>query len=64
LVFNGDEFKHIMPQFYYNQIEIVTLKSKEGIDVFWTFHANIIASLGLGGMREDDSGDKYRRNHN
>lgn len=53
-----------MLQLYYNRIEIATLNSEEGRDVFWTFLANMVASLGLGGMSEDDSGDEYNRNRN
>jgi len=32
------------------------------VDVFWTFLANVVALLGLGGMSEDDSGDEGNRN--
>lgn len=53
-----------MLQLYYNRIEIASLNSEEGTDVFWTFLANTITSLGLGGMSEDDSGDEISRNHN
>lgn len=53
-----------MLQLYYNRIEIATLNSEEGSDIFWTFLANMIASLGLGGMSEDDSGDENSRNRN
>lgn len=34
------------------------------MDAFWTFLANMTASLGLGGMSEDDSGDETSRNLN
>jgi hypothetical protein len=66
LVFHEKEFKNHpgMPQLYYNRIEIATLNSEEGKDAFWTFLANMIASLGLGGMSEDDSGDENSRIHN
>jgi hypothetical protein len=53
-----------MLQLYYNRIEIATLNSEEGRDVFWTFLANMIASLGLSGMSEDDSCDENSQNRN
>ena len=40
-------------QLYYNRIEIATLNSDNGSNIFWTFLANVVASLGLGGMSED-----------
>ena len=50
-----------MLQLYYNRIEVATLNSEEGKDLFWTFLANMIASLGLSGMSEDDSDDENGR---
>lgn len=42
----------------------MTLNSDDGTNVFWTFLADVVASLGLGGMSEDDSGDERQRDRN
>ena len=42
-------------QLFDDRFSIADINSENGKDVLWTFLAKVIASLGTGGMSEDDS---------
>jgi len=50
-------------QLFYDRLEIATINSQNGNNPFWTFIANLVASLNLGGMSEDETGDEGTRKY-